>query len=174
LRRYEAHGFYIDDPKNGKVQLGKSDKAPLSKLVSVGRPATKDETEALSIKLKSLKQSEQKKWMPWVYVYFFSLVYMQTFYYRKVVMWNTGGSNAEQTRDEIAMEFAMALGLEEAQAKVITSPPVEESESETEITEDIHVIASPKPNRTATGTGMCVRAFSRLIRPFHSFLRPFR
>ena len=89
-------------------------------------------------------------------------------------MWNTGGSNAEQTRDEIAMEFAMALGLEEAQAKVITSPPVEESESETEITEDIHVIVSPKPNRTATGTGMCVCAFSRLIRRFHSFLRPFR
>ena len=68
LRRYDAHGFYINDPKNGKVQLGKSDKAPLSKLVLVGRPATKDETKALSIKLKSLKQSEQKKWMPWVYV----------------------------------------------------------------------------------------------------------
>jgi len=89
-------------------------------------------------------------------------------------MWNTGSSNAEQTRDEIAMEFAMALGLEEAQAKVITSLPVEESESETEITEDIHVIASLKPNRTATGTGMCVRAFLHLIRPFHSFLHPFR
>ena len=99
---------------------------------------------------------------------------MQTFYCKKVVIWNTGSSNAEQTRDKIAMEFAMILGLEEAQAKVITSLPVEESESETEITEDIHVIASPKPNRTATGTGMCVRAFLCLIRPFHSFLCPFR
>ena len=89
-------------------------------------------------------------------------------------MWNTEGSNAEQTRDEIAMEFAMALGLEEAQAKVITSPPVEESESETEITEDIHVIASPKPNRTGTGTGMYVHAFSPLTCPLYSFLHPFR
>jgi len=71
LRRYDAHGFYIDDSKNEKVPLGKSDKAPLSKLVSVGRLATKDETEALSIKLKDLKQAEQKKWMPWVYVSFF-------------------------------------------------------------------------------------------------------
>ena len=89
-------------------------------------------------------------------------------------MWNTRGSNAEQIRDQIAMEFAMALGLDEGQAKVITSPPVDEENSETEITEGVHVTASPKPNRTATGTGMCVRAFSRLIRPFHSFLRPFR
>ena len=89
-------------------------------------------------------------------------------------MWNTRGSNAEQTRDQIAMEFAMALGLDEGQAKVITSPPVDEEDSETEITEGVYVTASPKPNRTGTGTDMCVRAFSRTTRPLYSFLRPFR
>jgi hypothetical protein len=58
------------------VQIGAFAKSPLSKLNSASRPATREEVEALGIKFKALGEA---KWMPWLYVYFFINLHVQTF-----------------------------------------------------------------------------------------------
>jgi hypothetical protein len=92
-------------------------------------------------------------------------------------MWNTGGPNTELTRNDMAMRFATGTGLTEAQAKIITSPPLNGSDSETEVAENLIVTASPKPKRSETDKGMCVCAFSHVAcihAHTHIVFAPFR